>query len=340
MTKPESAGKTQQDQTANVLDRLAELTGDDLEKVNQAIIDKMQSPVALIPQLASYIISAGGKRVRPLLTLAAARMCGYEGDRHVGLASCVEFIHTATLLHDDVVDESGLRRGRASANSLWGNKASVLVGDFLFSRAFQLLVADGSIHVCGILADASATLAEGEVMQLMTANDIETDEDAYMKVIEAKTASLFSAACRLGAVVADCNKEQEEAMAAFGLNFGLAFQIVDDALDYSAKQAELGKEIGDDFRDGKITLPVLLAIAQADDAERAFWKRTQEDQDIRDGDLEQALLLMTHYGTMETTMEKAEAYGQAARDALSLFPDSPIRAAFTDLVDFCIKRGY
>jgi len=256
------------------------------------------------------------------------------------LASCVEFIHTATLLHDDVVDESDLRRGRASANALWGNKASVLVGDFLFSRAFQLLVADGSIKVCGILADASATLAEGEVMQLMTANDIATEETTYLKVIEAKTASLFSAACRLGAVVADRPQEEEDALASYGLNLGLAFQIVDDALDYSAKEAELGKAIGDDFRDGKITLPVLLAIQKADAEEQAFWKRTLEDQDLQDGDLEHALALMAKYDTLATTMARAEAYGDAARQALTLFPDSPLRGVFEDLIGFCLKRGY
>jgi len=340
MTALKDSAPSEKTSDGTVLDRLVALTGDDLDNVNQAILDKMQSPVALIPQLASYIISAGGKRVRPLLTLSAARLCGYEGDRHIGLASCVEFIHTATLLHDDVVDESDLRRGRASANALWGNKASVLVGDFLFSRAFQLLVADGSIKVCGILADASATLAEGEVMQLMTANDIATEETTYLKVIEAKTASLFSAACRLGAVVADRPQEEEDALASYGLNLGLAFQIVDDALDYSAKEAELGKAIGDDFRDGKITLPVLLAIQKADAEEQAFWKRTLEDQDLQDGDLEHALALMAKYDTLATTMARAEAYGDAARQALTLFPDSPLRGVFEDLIGFCLKRGY
>ncbi|MEE8445894.1 MAG: polyprenyl synthetase family protein, partial [Alphaproteobacteria bacterium] len=232
------------------LDRLQALLADDLKSVNELIVERMDSPVALIPQLAGHLVSAGGKRLRPLLTLSSARLCGYGGERHIALAACVEFIHTATLLHDDVVDGSDLRRGLASANALWGNKASVLVGDFLFSRAFQVMVEDGSLPVMKVLAGAASMIAEGEVQQLITANDTETSETAYLDVINAKTATLFAAACRVGALVADRPKAEEEALDSYGLNVGIAFQLVDDRLDYSAAQAQLGKSVGDDFREG------------------------------------------------------------------------------------------
>src|SRR4051812_27076487 len=244
----------------DALTALTELVRGDLEACNRLIVDRVQSPVALIPQLAAHIVAAGGKRLRPLLTLAAARLCGYRGERHVALAACVEFIHTATLLHDDVVDESALRRGQASANALFGNKPSVLVGDFLFARAFQLMVRDGSLEVLAILSAAAATIAEGEVLQLVTQNDTGTTEAQYLQVIEGKTAALFAAATRIGAVVADRPAAEAEALDAYGRNLGTAFQLVDDALDYAAEQAQLGKTVGDDFREGKITLPVLLAF--------------------------------------------------------------------------------
>ena len=252
------------------LDPLHGLVADDLRAVNGVILDNMQSSVMLISELAAHIVAAGGKRLRPMMTLGSARLCGYTGKRHIDLAACVEFIHTATLLHDDVVDDSALRRGTATANAVWGNKPSVLVGDFLFSRAFQISVADGSLRVLGILADTAATLAEGEVMQLTTSNDTETSEAAYMKVVTAKTAALFAAACQLGAVVAERSAAEEEALRSFGLNLGIAYQLVDDALDYGAREAVLGKSVGDDFREGKITLPVVLAFRRGDDEERAF----------------------------------------------------------------------
>ena len=247
----------------DALSALVELVGDDLQACNRAIIARMDSPVTLIPQLAAHIVAAGGKRLRPLLTLASARLCGYPGPaggaRHVDLATCVEFIHTATLLHDDVVDESQLRRGLASANAIFGNKASVLVGDFLFARAFQLMVEDGSLAVLGILSRAAATIAEGEVLQLQTQNDLTTTEDQYLEVIQGKTAALFAAACEVGAVIASRPAREQEALASFGMNLGIAFQLVDDALDYAANEATLGKTVGDDFREGKVTLPVLAA---------------------------------------------------------------------------------
>mgnify|MGYP001131904677 CR=1 FL=1 len=322
------------------LQPLIDLVGEDLKAVNQLILERMQSPVALIPQLAGHIIAAGGKRLRPMLTLAAARLCDYEGDRHKALAASVEFIHTATLLHDDVVDESDLRRGLATANAVWGNKASVLVGDFLFSRAFQLMVADGSLKVLDILANASAVIAEGEVLQLVTSNDTETSEQAYLEVIRCKTAALFAAACRIGAVVSNRPRVEEEALESFGLNLGIAFQLIDDVLDYSAKQSELGKAIGDDFHEGKITLPVVLAFRRGDAEERKFWKRTLEDLDQRESDLEHAIALLERHGALRDTVARAGHYGAIARDALGIFPESPAKRALIEIVDFCIERAY
>ena len=322
------------------LDGLSALVDDDLERVNQIILQRMQSPVALIPELAGHIIAAGGKRLRPMLTLLAARMCDYRGNRHIALAACVEFIHTATLLHDDVVDESGLRRGLASANTVWGNKASVLVGDFLFSRAFQLMVDDRSLDVLRILSDASAVIAEGEVLQLITANDTATSEQAYLEVVKAKTATLFGAACRIGAVVAGRPRVDEEALNSYGLNLGIAFQLVDDVLDYSAAQTTLGKTVGDDFRDGKITLPVILAYRRGGEAERTFWRRTLEDRDQQEDDLAHAIELMQMNACLSDTVARARHYGAVARDAMGIFPDSAEKRALLDLIDFSIDRAY
>jgi octaprenyl-diphosphate synthase len=300
----------------------------------------MHSPVAMIPQLAGYIVAAGGKRLRPLLTLASARMCGYAGRRHIALAASVEFIHTATLLHDDVVDESDLRRGLASANAVWGNKASVLVGDFLFSRSFELMVEDGSLSVLSLLSRASSLIAEGEVMQLITQNDTETGETQYLEVIKAKTAQLFAAACRIGAIIAARPKVEEDALETFGMNLGIAFQLTDDVLDYSAKQMALGKTVGDDFREGKITLPVVLAFRRGDEAERAFWRRTLETLDQRQGDLERAVDLMDKHKALADTVERARHYGAIARDGLGIFADGPEKSALVEIIDFCIERTY
>jgi octaprenyl-diphosphate synthase len=322
------------------LDRLTALIRADLDRVNTQILERMQSPVALIPQLAGHIIAAGGKRLRPMLTLAAARMCGYRGDRHIALAAAVEFIHTATLLHDDVVDASDLRRGLATANAVWGNKSSVLVGDFLFSRAFQLMVEDGSLKVLEILSEASAVIAEGEVLQLVTSNDTGTGEEAYLAVIQAKTAQLFAAAARIGAVLADRPREEEEALDAYGRNLGIAFQLIDDMLDYAARQTELGKTVGDDFREGKITLPVVLALREASEGERGFWRRTLEDGDQKEGDLERAIELMMRHGTLRATLDRARQYAEAARRALAVFRDGPERRALDEAIDFCLARGY
>ncbi|MHC8508538.1 MAG: polyprenyl synthetase family protein [Rhodospirillales bacterium] len=319
---------------------LRALTIEDLSGVNAVIVEKMASPVALIPQLAGHIVAAGGKRLRPMLTLASARLIGYAGRRHIPLAACVEFIHTATLLHDDVVDDSNLRRGLASANAVFGNKASVLVGDFLFSRAFELMVDDGSLRVLAILSRASAVIAEGEVLQLAVSNDTGTGEQAYLEVVEAKTAALFAAACRIGAVVAERPQAEEDALAAYGRNLGVAFQLTDDVLDYSARQAELGKTVGDDFADGKITLPVILAFHRGDEEERVFWRRCLEDQDQRDDDLAHAQALLRRHGALDDALLRARHYAAVARDALGMFPESNHKAAMLELADFCIERAY
>jgi octaprenyl-diphosphate synthase len=326
----------------DALSALVNLVEEDLEACNRVIVARMDSPVSLIPQLAAHIVAAGGKRLRPLLTLAAARLCGYPdrggGARHVDLAACVEFIHTATLLHDDVVDESQLRRGLASANAVFGNKASVLVGDFLFARAFQLMVEDGSLKVLAILSKAAATIAEGEVLQLVTQNDLSTSEARYLEVIQGKTAALFAAACQIGAVVADRPEREEAALSAYGMNLGIAFQLVDDALDYVADQATLGKTIGDDFREGKITLPVLVAFLAGDEPERAFWQRTVEALEQTDDDLDHAMRLIAEHGAIEVTLQSAQRFVQEAKAALTVFPDGPIRRALADVADYTVQR--
>lgn len=331
-----------QDSTAPAasLESLQRLVADDLMQVNQVILDKARNHhVTLISDLAAHVIHSGGKRLRPALTLACARLCGYEGARHVYLAASVEFIHTATLLHDDVVDESKLRRGLATANDIWGNKSSVLVGDFLFSRAFQLMVADGSLDVLRILSDASATISQGEVQQLMTTSDPNTTEETYLEVIGAKTAALFAAACELGAVVSE-QPDKQETLRDFGLNLGIAFQLVDDTLDYSAEQQTLGKTVGDDFREGKMTLPVILAYQHGTADDKAFFERTLSDLNQQDGDLEQALSIIARTGSLQATMERAGAFAEKARACLRLFPAGPTRAALEEAVDFCVSRAY
>ena len=322
------------------LNTLHDLVSDDMAIVNATILERMQSPVALIPQLAGYLIAAGGKRLRPMLTLATARLTGYEGARHARLAACVEFIHTATLLHDDVVDESGMRRGRDSANTLWGNKSSVLVGDFLFSRAFELMTEDGSLKVLRLLSRASSVIAEGEVMQLTTTSDLDTPEEAYLQIITSKTAALFEAATAISAIVAERPQREEDALKCFGRNFGIAFQLVDDGLDYSAAQARLGKSIGDDFRDGKITLPVILAYRRGSAADRAFWTRTLHDMEQREGDLAHAISLMEQHDAISDTIERARHYGRLARGTLEIYPESPTRNALIDIIRFCVERAY
>src|ERR1700722_5373307 len=327
--------------SAPSLDPLTRLMAADLERVNALIVSRMHSPVSLIPQLASHIVSAGGKRLRPLLTLGCARLSGYrEGDRHIAIAAVVEFIHTATLLHDDVVDASDLRRGRDTANAAWGNKPAILAGDFLFSRSFQLMVEDGSLGVLEILSRAASVIAEGEVHQLMTANDTTTSEADYLAVIEAKTAALFAAAAQVGAVLADRPPEEELALERFGRNLGVPYQLIDDMLDFSAQQTALGKTVGDDFRDGKITLPIVIAFARGNAEERRFWRRTLEDGEQQPDDLKRALRILERRGALAETLARARVYAGSAIDALGYFPDSPLRRALIEAAAFSTERGF
>jgi len=308
--------------------------------VNRIILDRARSNVDLIPELARHLIDSGGKRLRPMLTLAAAKMCGYAGDGHVRLAASVEFMHTATLLHDDVVDESSLRRGKIAARLLWGNEASVLVGDYLLGQAFKMMVDVGSLGALRILSDAAAIIAEGEVMQLTTANNTETTEDDYLAVIDAKTAALFAAASEVGAVIAERPKSEAAALRSYGRNLGLAFQLVDDALDYSGKQSTLGKSVGDDFRDGKITLPVVLSYRRGNTEARAFWERTVKAGEIREDDLDKAIDLIAQHNALADTMERARHYSAIARDALAIFPDEEIKSALLEAIEFSVDRPF
>lgn len=321
------------------LKRILGLVQADMESVNRIILDKAISDVDLIPELAHHLIDSGGKRLRPMLTIASAKLCGYGGEGHIRLAACVEFMHTATLLHDDVVDVSDVRRGKPAARLLWGNQASVLVGDFLLGQAFRMMVDVGSLQALKILSNAAAVIAEGEVMQLAAAKDLTTTEDAYLAIINAKTAALFSAAAEVGGAIAERPADEQAALRSYGKTLGTAFQLVDDALDYSGESARLGKSVGDDFREGKITLPVILAFRRGDQDEREFWRRTITEGQIEDGDLETALELMRKHKTIEATLERSRHYGAIARDALAIFPDGNEKAAMLDVVAFCVSRG-
>ena len=310
-----------------------------LDAVNTLIRERMASRHApRIPEVTAHLVEAGGKRLRPMLTLAAADLFGYQGDYDVYLAATVEFIHTATLLHDDVVDESAQRRGRPTANLLWDNKSSVLVGDYLFARSFQLMVETGSLRVLDILSNASATIAEGEVLQLSAARDLRTDEDTYLQVVRGKTAALFSAATEVGGVIAGADEALVQALFDYGDALGIAFQIADDLLDYQGDTKATGKNVGDDFRERKLTLPVIKAVAGADDEERAFWKRTIEKGDQRDGDLEQALAILGRHQALERTRDDAMAWADRAKTAILALPDHPVRRMLIDLADYVVAR--
>lgn len=322
------------------LDPLLALTAGDMNGVNAVILERMQSQVALIPELAGHLIAGGGKRMRPMLTLASAALLGYTGTRHHQLAAAVEFIHTATLLHDDVVDGSGLRRGKRTANLIWGNSASVLVGDFLFSRAFELMTEDGSLKVLKILSTAAAVIAEGEVDQLTAQRRIDTLEEQYLAIISAKTAALFAAACRVAPVVAEADEDWELALDAFGRNLGIAFQLTDDVIDYASDSATMGKGVGDDFRDGKMTLPVILAYARGSEADRAFWRQAIGRERIADDDLAQAVALLRSTDALSETLERATQYGRRAVDALAPFPVGKAKSAMIEAVEFAVARAY
>jgi octaprenyl-diphosphate synthase len=319
--------------------RLIDLVAADMDRVNATILSRTGSEVTMIPEIANHLITSGGKRLRPMLTLAMARLIGYSGDGHVKLAAAVEFMHTATLLHDDVVDESEMRRGRLAARMVWGNEASVLVGDFLLGQAFKMMVEVGSLRALEILSSAAAVIAEGEVMQLAAAKNTATTEDEYLLVIRGKTAELFAAACEVGPALGSRPKDEQSACRSFGMNLGIAFQLVDDALDYGGNAAKLGKNVGDDFREGKITLPVVLSYRRGSESERVFWRRTLEDGDATDTDLEQAIALMAKHRALEDTIQRARHYGAIAKDALALFPTSPMKEALEEAVEFCIARS-
>lgn len=330
---------TKSDTVAKPHDRMAAYLRADLDAVGALIAERMASEHApRIPEVTAHLVGAGGKRLRPMLTLAAARLCGYDGPYHVHLAATVEFIHTATLLHDDVVDESEQRRGRPTANLLWDNQSSVLVGDYLFARSFQLMTEPGSMRVMKILSNAAATIAEGEVLQLTAARNLATDAGVYLQVVRGKTAALFSAATEVGGVIADAPEDHVQALFAYGDALGIAFQIVDDLLDYRGDAGATGKNIGDDFRERKLTLPVIKAVALADAEERAFWSRTIEKGTQEDGDLEHALALMAKHGTLEATEADARDWASKAVAALDALPDHEVKDMLSDLAEYVVSR--
>ena len=328
----------QQDAALSPAQTLWELTGEDMGSVDALILERMQSSVGLIPDLAEHLVGAGGKRLRPLLTISAAQLCGYKGDAHHKLAAAVEFIHSATLLHDDVVDESALRRGKKPANMIWGNSASILVGDFLFARAFNLMVETDSMEALGILSNASSVIAEGEVQQLAALRNLAMSEEDYMRVIEAKTAALFAAATEVAPVIAGRPAEERDALREYGLKLGLACQLVDDALDYGGMASALGKSVGDDFREGKMTLPVIRSLKTCTDEDRAFWRRVIVDHEQQDVDLERAVSMLRNSGALESTMELAKQFSQDAADALDVFPATALRDTLKELAGFVVAR--
>jgi octaprenyl-diphosphate synthase len=321
------------------IDPLVKLVDGDMGRVNRLILDKCGSEVEMIPEVARHLIDSGGKRLRPMLTLAAAQMCGYEGDKHVLLAASVEFMHTATLLHDDVVDESDMRRGKLAARMLWGNQASVLVGDFLLGQAFRMMVDAGSLAALDVLSHAATVIAEGEVMQLSTAKNLETNEDEYLAVIRAKTAALFAAAAEVGPIIAGSERATIRAFRSYGTNLGLAFQLIDDALDYGGSTAQLGKNVGDDFREGKVTLPVVLAFRRGTDEERLFWKSAIVEGNSGEENLSRAMGLLRKYDAIADTVARARHYTEMARDALAPMKGSVHKDALVEVLEFCISRA-
>ncbi len=337
-TKPSTETKIQK--KSDPLQKLTDLLSGDMEKVNGIITNNMQSSVPLIPKLAEYLISAGGKRIRPLLTLSSTALFNGDMSKAHLLAAAVEFIHTATLLHDDVVDESNERRGKKTANLIFGNQASVLVGDFLFSKAFQMMVQSESLEILSILSQASSTIAQGEVLQLSTTNDINTDLASYLTVIESKTAALFEASCEVGAVISNQDKTNIKAMRNYGMKLGTAFQIIDDALDYSADQKTLGKEVGDDFKEGKMTAPVIFAIQNATDGEKDFWKQTIGYKNQTENDLEHALELIEKHSALNKTIDLAKQYAKSAQEDLSPIPEGVYKSLLIDLTDYTIERNF
>lgn len=321
------------------IDPLMRLVKADMQRVNDLILSKTGSDVTMIPEVAKHLIDSGGKRLRPMITLAAAQMCGYEGEGHVTLAASVEFMHTATLLHDDVVDQSDMRRGKLAARMLWGNEASVLVGDFLLGQAFRMMVEVGSLEALDVLSHAATVIAEGEVLQLATAKNLDTTEDDYLQVIRSKTAALFAAAAEVGPIIANESAARISGLRSYGNNLGLAFQLIDDALDYGGNAKDLGKNVGDDFREGKVTLPVLLAYRRGGEQERAFWKDKLAESNVAEGDLEQAMEYLNKHEAIADTVARARHYAEIAKDALGTLPSSEHRDALVDVLDFCVQRA-
>lgn len=322
------------------IEGLCHLNAESMDKLELRIHQNLKTNVPLLKELALYLFSSGGKRIRPLLTLASGKLCGESNLQQIELAAVIEYIHTATLLHDDVVDESTLRRGTKAANQVWTNQACILAGDYLFSKAFQMCTNVGSIAALSVISETCSALAEAEVAQLALGRDISLSQERYMEIIDGKTARLFEAACKVGAIASDASKEQIEALGNYGLNLGIAFQLIDDLLDYTAQQKSLGKAIGDDFRDGSVTLPVILAIQKADNEELSFWKRSLQDLNQADGDLEAAIELMNQHGTLTQSFKEARIYADKAVESLTCFPESPLKAALIETAEFCVHRYY
>lgn len=337
--KPDMKPETKNDASDPVA-RLMALAGDDMQRVETLLAERMASETDIIAKVARYLVEAGGKRIRPLITVASARMLDYQGDGHIPLASAVEFIHSATLLHDDVVDDSDLRRGKTPANQVWSNPHSVLVGDFLFARAFMMMVDAGSMPALKVLSRAAAVIAEGEVRQLAAVRDIKVTRADYMDIIEAKTAELFAAAATVSPILSGAGPELEDALETYGRELGLAFQLVDDALDYGGVAADLGKNTGDDFREGKITLPLALALEAADETERAFWERTIANLDQTDEDFEEAVRLMTRHGALDATLQAARGHASRAVAALEIAPKNAWSQALAALAGFVVERAH
>lgn len=314
------------------------LIGEDLKNVELQFKKDLQSDVPLIRKVGEYVLSSGGKRIRPALLLLAARLCGYQGDRHVPLASVIEFIHTATLLHDDVVDNANLRRGLASANTLWGNEASVLVGDFLFSKSFSLMVADGDLKVLKVLSNATTIIAEGEVLQLVCTSDLDITEERYIEVVKCKTAILLSAACQAGGILGKASPACESALSDFGMELGIAFQLIDDTLDYVASEEQFGKSIGHDLEEGKITLPLIHTLKRCTAAEKEQIADIIEKDVLEKNDFKTVFEMVGKYGGIDYAFAKAKSYIDSAKQRLDLFPASPGKAALLSLADYVVTR--
>lgn len=332
--------KRSEAETANALDRLLDATRPRMENVNRLILERADSHVDMVPELARYLIEAGGKRLRPMLTVAAAEHFGGGSGQDVKFAAAVEFMHNATLLHDDVVDESDMRRGRPAARIVWGNQASVLVGDYLLGQAFLMMVETGNLAALDVLSRTAAVIAEGEVFQLVKTRDLDTTPDEYEQVIRAKTAALFEAACRVGAMAGGASEADQAALAEYGLALGLAFQLVDDVLDYGGASGTLGKNVGDDLREGKMTLPIILALQKASAEERELLAGALGDAKTGADTVAQVVAVLERHGSLKATLDKAQGYAERAREALETLPSTEMRDLLQDVASFCVDRAF